>query len=125
VERPPSRAALREAIRLLAADPSSRPLLLTIMQDKGGSGDVRRVAAIALQSLAPDQFEAAARPIVLDEDEDEQLRALAVNALAHFGDPATFGQDDELVRRVEELGAESDSPEVREAAAGFLSRYRK
>ena len=45
-------------------------------------------AAVALQSLDPGEFERQARRIVLDDDEDDQLRALALNALTYFGNPA-------------------------------------
>ena len=39
--------------------------------------------AVALQSLDPEEFERQARRIVLDDDEDDQLRALSLNALTY------------------------------------------
>ena len=66
-------------------------------------------AAVALQSLDPEEFERQARRIVLDDDEDDQLRALSLNALAFFGDPAAQSEDDELARTVETLNSQSRS----------------
>src|SRR5919204_589855 len=55
IEQPPSRAAKREAVRLLSADPASSDLLVTILNDKHEDAEVRKTAAVALQSLAPDR----------------------------------------------------------------------
>ena len=54
VEDPPNKAARKEAIRLLAADPAAVDSLVEIVRDKREDPDVRRTAAIALQSIAPD-----------------------------------------------------------------------
>jgi hypothetical protein len=124
IENPPSQAAKREAVRLLAADPSSTDLLLAILGDKRERSDVRRISAIALQSLASDRFQDQARRIILDQVEDDQLRAVLINALTYFADPATLRQDDELLRRVERLRAESGSRHLRQATSGYLAKYR-
>lgn len=123
LEQPPSRAAKREAVRLLAADPASVELLLGILRDKRESSEVRKISATALQALDPDRFEAEARRIVLDDDdEDEQLRALCISALALFTEPATLRQDDQLTRRVERLRSDSRSRLVRQATAAYLAK---
>jgi hypothetical protein len=122
VDRPPSRAAKKEAVRLLAADPASAGLLQAIVRDKGERSDVRRVAATALLALDPERFEAEARRIALDDAEDEQLRAVCISALAMFAEPATLRQDDQLTRHVERLQAGSSSRSVRRATADYLAR---
>lgn len=122
VEHPPNSEARTEAVRLLAADPSSADLLLTVLSDKGESSDVRRMSAIALQSAAPDQFEGQARRIVLDDDEDDQLQALSITALTHFADPEALSRDDELTGRIQQLSTQSSSQEVQQATAGYLSK---
>jgi hypothetical protein len=123
VERPPNRAAKREAVRLLAADPASVELLVGILRDKRESTEVRKGSATALQALAPDRFEAEARRIVLDDDEDEQLRAVCISALAFFTEPAALRQDDQLTRRVERLRSDSRSRLVRQATADYLAKH--
>ena len=123
VEHPPDPAARTEAVRLLAADPSSAGLLLTLLRNKEESSDVRRTSAIGLQSAAPGQFEEQARRIVLDDDEDDQLRAMSITALTHFANPEALSRDDELTGRIEQLGAESSSQQVKQATASYLARH--
>jgi hypothetical protein len=122
VEEPPSRGAKVEAVRLLAADPSAKELLVGILADPREKPEVKMAGAVALQSLDPEEFERQARRIVLDDDEDDQLRALSLNALTYFGNPATQSEDDELARRVESLNSQSRSRSVKKAAAGYLAR---
>ena len=123
VEHPPTPAARTEAVRLLAADPSSTDLLLTIFSDKGESSDIRKISATGLQSAAPGQFEEQARRIVLDDDEDHQLQAMSITALTHFADPEALRRDDELTGRIEQLRTESPSQQVKQATAGYLSKH--
>jgi hypothetical protein len=122
VEKPPNRGAKVEAIRLLAADPSAKDLLVGILADPSEKSEVKMAGAVALQSLDPEEFERQARRIVLDDDEDDQLRALSLNALTYFGNPATQSEDDELARRVESLNSQSRSRSVKKAAAGYLAK---
>jgi hypothetical protein len=83
---------------------------------------VRNTSAIALQSLAPAEFEEQAKQIVLDDDEYDDLRATAITALMHFADQEALTQDAELNRRVEQLRDHSSSNEVASTAARFLSK---
>ena len=122
VEKPPNRGAKVEAVRLLAADPSAKDLLIGILGDRTEKPEVKMAAAVALQSLDPEEFERQARRIVLDDDEDDQLRALSLNALTYFGNPAARAEDDELARRVEGLNSQSRSRSVKKAAAGYLAK---
>jgi hypothetical protein len=122
VQNPPSPEAKREAVRLLATDPTSKELLMDILTDKDERREVRNASAIALQSLAPAEFEEQAKQIVLDDDEYDDLRATAITALMHFADQEALTQDAELNRRVEQLRDHSSSNEVASTAARFLSK---
>ncbi len=122
VQSPPSPEAKQEAVRLLAGDPNSKDLLMERLQDKDEVRDVRIASAAALQSLAPAEFEEQAKQIVLDDDEYDDLRATAINALAHFADQEALSQDAELTRRVEQLREETPSEEVGRTADRFLSK---
>lgn len=123
VADPPSQTARKEALRLLAADPSSADLLLRILRDRNEKADVRRICAIALQSLDPERLEAEARRILMNDDEDDQLRALSLNTLTHFGNPAALTEDQELGRRVERLRGESRSRQLKQASAAFMAKH--
>ncbi|MEA2704902.1 MAG: hypothetical protein QOD63_2847 [Actinomycetota bacterium] len=123
VADPPSRTAKKEALRLLAADPSSSDLLLGVLRDENESPDVRKVSALALQSVAPEQLEAEARRILLDDDEDDGLRTMSLNTLTYFANPAAMSQDDELARGVERLRAGSTSKQLKQATTAFISKH--
>lgn len=122
VANPPTRAAKREAVRLLAADPEAKELLIALLRDKNESLDVRTVSAVALQSLDPQRFEGEARRIVLDDDEDDQLRATCITALAHFANAADLNRDSEMARHVEQLGQEAASPQMKQATRSYMAR---
>jgi len=122
VEDPPNKGAKVEALRLLAADPSAKDLLVRILEGRNEKPEVKMAAAVAMQSLDPGEFEPQARRIVLDDNEDDQLRALALNALTYFGNPAARAEDNELARRVEGMNSQSRSRSVKKAAAGYLAK---
>jgi hypothetical protein len=73
----------RSALRLLAADSESTDLFADIAADKSEDPAARSTSAIALQSLSPDQFQEVARDVVLDDDDDDKVRATIVNAITH------------------------------------------
>jgi len=125
VERPPSRAAKKEAIRLLAADASSKDLLLEILRDKGESSDVRNISAIAVQSLAPTEFEEIAKQIVMDDSEDNAMRATCINALAHFANPAVLSEDSKLDEHIEQLSATSSSRQLKQATRSYIAKRKE
>jgi hypothetical protein len=120
VEDPPNKVARKEAIRLLAADPAAVDSLVEIVRDKREDPDVRRTAAIALQSIAPDVQLAELRRTALDAAEPAELRAMALTTLTQFDDQRTGS---EMASRVQELGDESSSRQVKQATRAFVSKY--
>jgi hypothetical protein len=103
VQNPPSTTAKREAVRLLAADPSSKEMLTEILRDKDEYREVRNASAAALQSMAPAEFEDQAKQIVLDDDEYDDIRVACANALDHFANRESLRKDPALKERFEEL----------------------
>ena len=83
VETSKQPAVRRTALRLLAADSDAKDLFARIAADKSEDSAARSTSAIALQSLAPDDFSAVARDVVLDDDEDDKVRATFINAMSH------------------------------------------
>lgn len=122
VQDPPSPEAKQEAVRLLAADPTSKELLADLLRDKGESREVRNISASGLRSLAPVEFEQQAREIVLDDDEHDDLQATAIDALTLFADQEVLSQDTELSERIEQLREQSPSEKVVRTADKFISR---
>jgi hypothetical protein len=104
------------AIRLLGGDSGSADLLHHVVLDRGEDVGVRTMAATALNALAPDDFAAIARDIALTADEDDELRATSLTALAvRPGDAAP-----ELADQVMAAGPDP-SPDLTRAA----ERYRE
>jgi HEAT repeat protein len=122
VEKPPTVSAEREAIRLLAADPGSKALLARVLNDKEQPRSVRQMSALALQSLAPQQFEKTARGISLDDSEDDRLRATTLGALARHGPPETTPRQKTFTRRVADIHDTSSSPQLRRASKSYIDR---
>ncbi len=122
VEKPPTVGAGREAIRLLAADPNSRALLTRVLADKERPRSVRQMSALSLQSLAPTQFEKAARQISLDDSEDDRLRATTLGALARHGPPELTTRHKAFTKRIARIRDESSSPQLRRASKSYTDR---
>ena len=124
VSRPPNAAARREALRLLAADATSRPVFEKILRDKEEDPETRRISASALQAVAPQALQAHAREIVLDPSEPDELQETSLTALTQFGDQDKFAQDDTLMKRVNALNSRKGSAKLKQVAGRFLTKYR-
>jgi len=130
VNNPPSVAAKDQALRLLAADATSKDLMTEILRDKSENPKIRRTSAVALQSLAPEEFRGHAREIALDENENEELRAASITSLDHLEesvflesiDPAAAMGDHELDQRIASLKENATSEDLRHAAARYTQR---
>jgi HEAT repeat protein len=121
VNSPPTQSAKKEAVRLLGSDPASKDMLSRILKDKNERRDIRTISAAALQSIAPAEFEDAAKQIVLDDDEDDQLRAVSISALSHFASPESLTVDGEFNRKVEQISQKSTSRQLKQATSKYMS----
>jgi hypothetical protein len=118
VERSRQPALRHAALRLLAADSGSRALMRRIASDKSADKESRATAAVALQSLAPNDFARVARSVVLDDDEDDDMRATVISAITHG--PTSPGRDVE--RKVRGIDAEPGGPrQLNRAAREFTT----
>ena len=95
----------RSALRLLAADSNAADLFADIAADKSEDPAARATSAIALQSLSPDQFQDVARDVLLDDDDNDKVKATIVNAIAHH----ESAPDAEVEQKVRSM-AEPEAP---------------
>lgn len=123
VENPPSQAAKREALRVLASDAGSAPMLERMLRDKDEFADIRQLSAAALNSLDPKRLQKNAREIVMDDSEYPEIQATSLTALNQFGTTAT-GADSNLQQQVARLET-SKSNLLKKSARAFLSKYRE
>jgi hypothetical protein len=122
VKDPPNETAKREALRLLGADSSARPVFEKILRDKKEAPEYRRISASALHAIAPDVLQKHAREIVLDSSESDDLQAASLTAIAQFGDADAIGGDAELMKRVGRMRSAS-SAKVKQTAKRLLTKY--
>jgi uncharacterized protein (UPF0147 family) len=120
VADPPNQAAKVEAVRLLGADAGSKDLLTEIVQDKSEKSEVRQVGAAALQALAPEEFEAHAKQIVMDDSDFNEIKSVVINAVTHFPEKNGITDDKEFVSKVEDLQS-SKSKQLKQIAETFVS----
>lgn len=111
----------REAIRLLAADRSSMELIERVVRDKNENAAVRAAGSAALQSLAPETFEAVAQDVVSDQDEYDDIKVSMLSKLAYQTPraPASDAFIAEVTRARDAL--EDDNP-LKQAAQQYTER---
>lgn len=122
VSKPPSVAAKREALRLLAADASSKSLFEKILRDKDETKEIRQLSASALHNIAPAALQTLAREIVLDPKEYSDIQETSLTALTHFGDEAKVAKDEKLRKRVGSLKSRAPS-KLKQGARLFQAKY--
>lgn len=105
----------REAVRLLAGDPDSAPLLEEVLSDRRESSEIRRISASALHALNPDRLQRWAARAAADEREPDDIVATSLTALSHFGDRTALAANARLRSRLERL-QQDGSPKVKQAA---------
>lgn len=122
VQKPPNEDARREALRLLAADARSAPIFEKLLRDKSENAEIRQISAAALQALKPEQMQSAAREILLDDSDYDDIKATSLTALTQFGDPEAVTKDEALKKRVTRI-SEKGGAKVKRSARHFLSKY--
>jgi hypothetical protein len=115
-------SARREALRLLASDPRSGPVLEEVLADKSEPADIRRMSASALHALNPGRLQRWASRAVLDADEDSDIVATGLSALTQFGDAEAIGGDKQLRRRLNQL-QEKAPAKLRQLARRVVKKY--
>jgi hypothetical protein len=104
VDKPPNEQSKKEALRNLAADASSAPLLERILLDGAEPPETRHVCIVALFDTQPKRATEIGREIVRAEDAEDELRAAVLNTLTHIGS-RDVGGDDAFDSYVQSLGS--------------------
>lgn len=120
---PPNEQSKIEALKLLAADGGSKDFLIPFFTNKAEPAEVRTVAGIGLQNLDPKGFAELAANVILDAGENEQVKAVCINAISQSVDYRLFNGE-RLQQKVEELNQSSLSEEVRKASGNYLDNLK-
>lgn len=116
--------AREEAVRVLASDPQSRDVLSGILSDQAQPSQLRSLSASSLRALDPEEFVKVAQKIVVDDGEDDSVRASCLGALNHVqGYSSRLAPD--VSAALQKLDLAGKSPDLRAAAARFLQPRSK
>jgi len=110
----------QEALRLLASDPASEGLFLKLLKDKSQRTTIRQLSAVGLQNVNPKAFEAAARKIVTDKDEYQEIQASCLAALTTTQGSVAALADKGFAERLSKLRSETRSTNLRSSIKRFL-----
>jgi hypothetical protein len=108
-----------EALRALSTDTRSAALLATITADKSESRAVRQIAALGLKHASPSRFAKIASKIVLDDADDDQLRATALSVITHTKDVRNMVAKPHFRKAVASVGARTSSRALKTSAGRF------
>lgn len=120
---PPNSASKHEAVRLLAGDPSAKPLLTAVLRERREDPKIRGTSAVSLQSIAPLEFELHAKQIVVDDSEHEGVRLTCLQILGRFG-RAVDSQEEEIFEQgLDRMCIQRDTSEkLRQAVFRYRTR---
>jgi HEAT repeat protein len=136
VKDPPNAMAKNEAVRILAADSNSIDLIRETLLDKTEDRFVRQTSAGALSILSPGEFEEAARRIVFDDNDFDDIRATNVTLLEYSPAPGESGAlsaideaaglesvEADITAKIQELG-NTASGDLKKASERFISKLK-
>jgi hypothetical protein len=113
-----------QALRALARDQQSLSLFEKIVADKSEKTPIREIAAMNLKSTSIKRFTDVARKLLLDDDEDDRLKAAAVSAIAHTSEAVGQIASETFANALENLGAATKSRALK-SSIGRLSKALK
>lgn len=116
---PPSAAARKEALRNLATDAESAPLLAETARDANEHPEIRHVSAVALHQIDPGLARQIMRELIEADATDHELKAALLNSLAHLD---ATPRDGALTAKLVELADATDSEDLKSMIALFTSK---
>lgn len=117
-ENPPNLQSKKQALRNLAADPQSKDLLWKTMQNQAEDPEVRHACAVALEVLNPGEIQAFAKKLILDDKENEELKAAMLNTLTFSMNTATL-HDADFNKKLTDKLKRFTSPSLKKMYAEF------
>jgi uncharacterized protein (UPF0147 family) len=118
-------AVKEAALRFLSSDPASASLLSRVLKDRSQPAKLRSLSATGLRVANPKAFERAARTIVEDRKEDDNVKATCLGALTLIRDFQRTRDDPSFARAVASLKGPKHSRALRASARRFMSRLGK
>jgi len=114
-----------EAILALANDTNSKELLETMATDKAVPLKLRMSGANALRCQDPYAFEKAAKKIVVDENEDNEMRILCLNNLLRQPNTKILQEDSTFQEQLRRLKGMRKSPKLKKLSREYLKKTQQ
>jgi len=111
----------KEALRALAADPEAENLMTRVFTASDQDVELRMIAAAALREVHPQGFSEHAMRILMDDNENDELRAASMATLANISATLSAEQRTQIGRAVNDL-ADSESVLVKDTAKRLMQR---
>jgi hypothetical protein len=117
-----SGAVREEALRALSGDSKSAALFESIAGNREEKSSIREIAALNLKNTSTARVAKLARTLVLDDKNDDKLRAAAVSAITHTRDVAAKLTSSRFANALEAAGAASKSRALKSSIQRFAKR---
>jgi hypothetical protein len=108
------------AVRFMGVHPAAEREIMRILQDRAETARVRQQGAAALRNIAPRRFEAVAKEIVLDPDDDPDVRAACLTALRLTDEGAAVYGDPDFLDGMRAVAAEPTGTDIAALAQDTL-----
>jgi hypothetical protein len=114
-----------QALRALASDTKSAALFEALAANKDESSAIRQIAAVNLKNTSAARFAKVARKLILDDEDDDRLRAAAVSAVTHTREVAAQLATPRFANALKSLGEATKSRTLRSSIRRFAERHGK
>jgi HEAT repeat protein len=108
-----------QALRALANDSRSASLFEALASDKDEKISIRSIAQTNLKNTSTPRYAAMARKLVLDDEEDDKLRAAAVSAITHTKAIADRVVTPRFASKLESLASSTKSRSLKSSIRRF------
>jgi hypothetical protein len=119
VKNPPNQLAKIEAVRILAVDPDSKDLLLSLLKDKSELKQVRSYSALGVQEFDPEQYIGFAKSAIKDRKEYDDLKSLILVSLNQDEKIPNDSMGKEFNNLVQSFKSEEVSEDLMKASVSY------
>jgi len=120
VEKSSNNYSRMEAIHILGSEPDAKDLLLKVYNNKKERYGVRKNSLMALKTYHPEEFNRVATSTAVDDQENPNIRAISINALAHSNNESSYNNPD-ITEHLKKIGRKVGSAVLKKALDYYLT----
>lgn len=122
VQKSANNQSRAEALHLLGSDPASKDLLKAVFENKKERFNVRKNSLLALQQHHPDEFKGLAQSTVINEQENESLRALSIQVLDNMPAELSSNNESSFLERLKAIATAALPAILATSVKSYLSK---